>query len=71
MHEFLDHKTTKVIYFDENLLKPPYLKKLALVFYNWIDFAVCDNKQILQRYNMGFGKMLILHYDHFSEAYAE
>lgn len=69
LQEFLDGKGTKVIYFEENLLKPPFLKKLALVFYRRIDFSVCDNKGLLKKYRANLGGIVILNYDHQLETY--
>ena len=72
LHQFLDKIQTKVIYFEENLLKPHYLKKLAIVYQGRIDFAICDSRELMAKFRecrSGWGNIVLMEYDQLKEEY--
>jgi hypothetical protein len=47
-------KQPKLLFFDENLLAPLYLKKLAVNLDGRITIGVSDNHQIVKKFNANF-----------------
>lgn len=59
----------KIIFFDEDLLTPPYLVKTSASFIERADVAVCDNKEVAQQYGATFPSLMLLSYNYIKKQY--
>lgn len=70
MEEFLrDTTMTKLIFFEEELLNPSYLQKVAARFMRRVDVGICDNKEIAKKYHSKFPSLIMLDYNFTSNSY--
>jgi len=49
----------KLLYFDQNLQAPLFLKKLAVNLDGWIEIGVTDSNQIASRLKTSFEEILL------------
>ena len=61
--EFRLSKIPKLLYFDQNLQSPLFLKKLAVRLDGWFKVGVTDSPRIAAQYKSTFDKFLLFEYD--------
>ena len=61
--EFKVSKQAKLLYFDDNLLSPLFLKKLASILDGRVQIGVTDDPTIVKKFGGSFGDLILLEYD--------
>jgi hypothetical protein len=62
-------KGPKLLYFDQNLQSPLFIKKLAINLDGWIQVGVSDSSKIGQAYGCKFDDIVLLEYDFDAKKY--
>ena len=67
--EFKSARKPKLLYFDENLLAPPFLKKLTALLDGRMDVGVTDDLTLLKKNSPSYDEVFLLEYDYSTKAY--
>lgn len=67
--EFRLSKGPKLLYFDQNLQSPLFIKKLAINLDGWIQVGVSDSSKIAQSYSCKFDDIILLEYNFETKSY--
>ena len=67
--DFRLSKGPKLLYFDQNLQSPLFLKKLAVRLDGWFRIGVSDSPKMVAQYKSSFEKLLLFEYDFESQKY--
>ena len=67
--EFKSARKPKILYFDENLLAPPFLKKLGAMLDGRMDVGVTDDVTLLKKQTPSYDEIFLLEYDYSTKAY--
>ena len=59
----------KLLYFDQNLQSPLFLKKIAVNLDGWFKVGVSDSPRIAAQYKTSFDKLLLFEYDFEAQKY--
>jgi len=58
--EFRSAKGPKIIYFDQNLQSPLFIKKLAVNLDGWMQVAVSDSNKMAMSFNAKYEDVLLI-----------
>ena len=61
--EFRLSKIPKLLYFDQNLQAPLFLKKAAVRLDGWFKVGVSDSPKMVAKFKSSFDKLILLEYD--------
>jgi hypothetical protein len=68
-NEFRTSKSAKILFFDQNLQSPLFLKKLAARLDGRIKVGVTDNFKLAKKYDAFTDALLLMEYNYFNETY--
>lgn len=69
--DFKVSKLPKLLYFDDNLLAPLFLRKMAAFLDGKIFVGVTDDTIISKKYNAEFDSIILLEFDYETEKYVQ
>jgi hypothetical protein len=67
--EFRLSKGPKLLYFDQNLQSPLFIKKLAINLDGWVQVGVSDSSKIAKHYGCKFDDIILLEYNFETKSY--
>jgi hypothetical protein len=67
--DFRLSKAPKLLYFDQNLQSPLFLKKMAVRLDGWFKVGVTDEPKLVAKFKTSFERLILLEYNFESNEY--